>query len=328
MVGVSNTKYNNTNLLIEIQAKLYYDKLRDFGYSEEQIASAIQRLSSEDHDRYPYLLGALVYFIQANLYQKMDVPTIKKTLKDLTNSLFSSIRDSLDYILHKALDWKSYFLIGRGILDEKFYYPEFRSLHGSVYKVPLPSEALELFLKYLSKKYSNIKEPSEKAIIKSIKDYLRKKIEELKKYEEENLPKLLEEGVKRIIEIYRILKPIIENYSTYIKNIEIHAKKSLKDLENKYKEGHLSHDYYYFELHMINRKLHYAAKMRDYIEGILKMSYLIGINKVSIDKIMNSLNKGDPPSSLKETYNLLLSEQKKLFDCEIMKKDWDWCTKR
>jgi hypothetical protein len=57
------------------------------------------------------------------------------------------------------------------------------------------------------------------------------------------------------------------------------------------------------------------------------MSYLIVINKVSIDKIMNLLNKtGDPLLNLKETYSLLLSEQWDLFDCEIMEKKW--CTKR
>jgi len=326
MVGVSNTKYNTTDLLIEIQAKLYYDKLRDFGYSEEQIESVIQRLRSEDPYRYPYLLRALVYFIQTNLYQKMDIPTIIKTLKDLTNSLFSSIRDSLDYILYKALNWENHFLLGRGVPGEKFYYPELRSLHGSIYKVPLPSEALELFLKYLSKKSSNIKEPSEKAIIKSIKDYLRKKIEELKKYEEENSPKLLEEGVKRIIETYRILKPIIERYSTYAEDIETSAKKYLDDLENGDKKIRSPHDYH-FELYIINIKLHYATEMRNYIEGILKMSYLIGINKVPVDKIMKLLNKNeDFLSNLKEAYNLLLSEQWNLFDCEITKRDW--CTKR
>ena len=328
MVGVSNTKYNNTNLLIEIRAKLYYDKLKDFGYSQEQIASVIQRLCSEDPNHYPYLLGALVYFIQINLYQKMDVLTIRETLKNLTNSLFFSIHDRLEYILDKALNWEYYFLLGHGVPNEKFYYPEFRSLHGSVYKVPLPSEVLELFLKYLSKEFSNIEDPSEKVIIKYLKDYLRKKIGELKKYEEENLPKLLEEGVKRIIETYRILKPIIERYSTYAKDIENSARNSLDDLENEDKKRSLLHDYH-FKLHMINRKLNYATEMSKYIEDILKMLYLIGINRVPIDKIMNLLNKTeDPLSNLKETYNLLSSEQLKFINCEIMKKDWDWCTKR
>jgi hypothetical protein len=309
MVGVSNTKYNNTNLLIEIQAKLYYDKLKDFGYSEEQIASVIQKLRSEDPNHYPYLLGALVYFIQINLYQKMDVSTIEKTPKRLTKSLFFSIHDGLEEILDEALGWEYHFL------------------HGSVYKVPLPSEVLELFLKYLSREFSDIKEPSEKVIIKYLKDYLRKKIGELKKYEKENLPKLLEEGVKRIVEIYRILKPIIKRYSTYAEDIETNARRSLDGLKKWDKEIRSPHDYNFELLYKINKKLHYATEMNKYIEDILKMLYLIGINRVSIDKIMDLLNKTeDPLSNLKETYNLLSSEQEKLFNCEIMKKDW--CTKR
>jgi hypothetical protein len=190
----------------------------------------------------------------------------------------------------------------------------------------LPSEVLELLLKYLSKEFSDIKEPSEKVIIKYLKGHLRKKIRELKRYEEENLPKLLEEGVKRIVETYRILKPIIERYSTYAEDIETSVRKSLDDLENEDEKIRSPHDYH-FKLHMINKKLHYAAKMSMYIEDILKMLYLIGINRVSIDKIMDLLNRSeDPLSNLKETYNLLLSEQWNLFKCEIMKKDW--CTKR
>jgi len=73
--------------------------------------------------------------------------------------------------------------------------------------------------------------------------------------------------------------------------------------------------------------LRYAAEMHKYIEGILTNLYLIVINKVSMDEVMRLLNETeDPLLNLKRTYNLLLSEQWKLFNCEIMK--YNRCTKR
>ncbi len=315
------------------KTELYSSKLIDLGYSESQITSVIEKLHFHAPDHHPYLLGAVLYSVLTKLYQQIKISELKQGLESIIKKSKSSklsrllynILEVLDFIIDKNLKWKFYY-------SNKTYSPWieyeylFKELRGYQYNILPPSRALELFLKYLSKNLYRIKKPSKKAIIKSIEDYLRKKIEELKRYEEENLPKLLDESVKRIIEIYEKLKPIIENYSTYIENIEINAKRFLKNLENVDKIRHLPYDYH-FKLHMIDRKLHYAAEMRNYIEDILEMLYLIEINKVSIDKILNLLNETeDPLLNLKRTNNLLLSEQWNLFDCEIMKKDW--CTKR
>ncbi len=319
------------------KTKIYFSKLKDLGYSGSQITSVIEKLRSIARILHPHLLEAVLYSVQTKLYQQMNVSEIKQGLESIIkeskssklDELLHDIREVLDFIIDKILMWKSYYstaTYGDFIYEYLFEKLGLKDLRGYRYHILPPSRALEVFLKYLSRKYSDIKEPSEKAIIESIKDYLRKKIKELEEYEKENLPKLLDESVKGIIGIYGRLGPIIEYYLTHIKNVETHAEESLNNLKDKYEEGHLPHDYY-FELHMINTKLHYAAEMRNYIEGILKMSYLIEINKVSIDEIMNLLNKAeDPLLNLKETYNLLLSEQWNLFDCEIMKKDW--CTRR
>ena len=319
------------------KTEIYSSKLKDLGYSESQITSVIEKLRSIAHILHSHLLGAVLYSVQTKLYQQMNVSEIKQGLENIIKKFESSessrllydilddILEVLDFIIDKNLQWEfHYSTVTYGDFTYEYLFRELKlkELRSYRYHILPPSRALEVFLKYLSRKYSNIKEPSGKAIIESIKDYLRKKIEELKKYENENLPKLLNESFKRIIEIYEKLKPIIENYSTYVKNVEIRAEESLNKLEIEYKKGHLPHDYY-FELHMINRKLHYAAEMRNYIEGILKMSYLIVINKVSIDEIMNLLNKtGDPLLNLRETYDLLSSKQWELINCEIMKRDW------
>jgi hypothetical protein len=322
---------------------IYSSKLENLGYSKSQITSAIEKLRSHAPTHYPYLLGAVLYFIQIRLYQQMKVSELKQGLESIIkrskspklSELLHETLGALDLIIDKNLSWDNPYFWNFHSSDI-YTLPNVKYLlkrlenFGYQYHILLPSKALELFLKYLSKTltFYHIRKPSKKVIIKSLKDYLRKKIEELERYEEENLPKLLDGGVKRIIEIYEKLKPIIEEYSTYIENIEIHAKKSLNDLENEDKKRRSPHDYY-FELHMIDRKSHYAAEMRNYIEGILKMLYLIGIGKVSIDEIMYSLNETeDSLLNLERTYNLLLSKQRNLFNCEIMKKDLNWCTKR
>ncbi|NAZ26463.1 MAG: hypothetical protein GU343_02945, partial [Nanoarchaeota archaeon] len=310
-------------------------------YSESQITSIIEKLRSHAPTLYPYLLEAVLYSIQTKLYQQMKVSEIKQGLESIIkrsksqklSGLLHKTLGALDLIIDKNLSWNNPYFWNFHSFDiyilpnVEYLFKKLRK-YGYQYHILLPSKALELFIKYLSKTLTlyRIKRPSKK-VIKSLKDYLRKKIEELERYEEENLPKLLDESVKRIIEIYEKLKPIIENYLTYIENIEIHAKKSLNDLENGDKKRRSPHDYYY-ELLMINReKLQNAADMRNYIEGILKMLYLVEIGKVSINEIMDSLYKNeDPLSNLKETHNLLLSKQRNLFDCEITKKDW--CTKR
>ncbi len=315
------------------KTRIYFSKLIDLGYSKSQITSVIEKLRSIADILHSHLLGAVLYSVKTKLYQQMNVSEIKQELESIIKEFESSkldellcdIREGLDFIIGKNLMWESHYstvTYGDFIYEYLFEKLGLKELRGYKYHILPPSRALEVLLKYLSKKYSDIKEPSEKAIIESIKDHLRKKIKELKEYEKENLPKLLDESVKRIIEIYRELGPTIEKYLTHIKNVEISAKKSLDDLKDKYEERHFPHDYY-FELHKINTKLHYAAEMYNYIGGILKMSYLIEINKVSIDEIMNLLNKtGDPLSSLKETYNLLSSKQWELINCEIMKRDW------
>jgi len=317
--------------------EMYFSKLRDLGYSESQITSVIEKLRSHAPTHYPYLLGAVLYSIHTKLYQQINVSELKQGLESiigkskspkLSRLLYGTL-EVLDFIFDKILNWEFYYsnaTYGPWIEYEYLFRKlKLKKLRGYRYNILPPSKALELFLKYLSKRLYRIRKPSKKAIIKSIESYLRKKIEELKRYEKENLPKLLDESVERIMEIYEKLKPIIENYSIYIENIETHARKSLNDLENEDKKRHLSYDYH-FELHKIDKKLRYAAEMHNYIEGILKMSYLIEINKVSIDEIMRLLNETeDPLLNLKRTYNLLLSKQWKLFNCEIMKYR---CTKR
>ncbi len=322
------------------KTEIYFSKLKDLGYSGSQITSVIEKLCSIARTLHPHLLGAVLYSVQTELYQQMNVSEIKQGLENIIKKFESSessrllydilddILEVLDFIIDKNLRWEFYYsTVTYGDFTYEYLFRELKlkELRGYRYHILPPSRALEVFLKYLSRKYSDIKEPSEKAIIESIKDYLRKKIKELKEYEKENLPKLLDESVERIIEIYGKLGPIIEECSTYAKDIETQAIKSLNDLGNENTEKSLPHDYY-FRLNMINRKLHYAAEMHNYIGGILKMSYLIGINKVSIDEIMNLLNKtGDPLLNLKETYNLLSSKQWELINCEIMKRYW--CTR-
>jgi len=333
---VKSLKLEDTLEMAKIE--MYSSKLRDLRYSEDQINSAIEKLRSHAPAHYPYLLGAVLYSIKTKLYQQIEVSELKQELESiiekskspkLSRSLYYNL-EALDFIFDKIVKWGIYYsnaTYGPWIEYEYLFRKlKLKELRGYRYNILPPSRALELFLKYLSKRFYRIRKPSKKAIIKSIEGYLRKKIEELKRYEEENLPKLLDESVERIIEIYEKLKPIIENYSTYIEKIEINAKKSLNDLENEDKKRHSSYDYH-FELHKIDKKLRYAAEMRNYIEGILEMSYIIVTNKVSIDEIMRLLNETeDPLLNLKEAYNLLSSKQWKLFNCEILK--YSWCTKR
>ena len=333
MVGIINSESRDDLKMARV--KLYSSKLRDLGYSKSQISSVIEKLRSVAPTHYPYLLGAVLYSVLIKLYQQIGVSKLKRGLEGIIEEYKSSelhdllydFLDVLNFIIDKNLRWEFYYSTkthGSFRYEYSFMELGLKNLCGYQYNILLPSKALELFLKYLSKKYSDIEDPSEQAIIRIFEDHSRKRIEELEKYENENLPKLLDESVKGVIEIYKKLEAKIKDYLTYIEDIEKLAKESLKDLENKYRERHLSDDYYY-ELNMINSKFYHAEKMRNYIEGILKMSYLIVINKVSIDEIMNLLNRPkDPPTNLEEAYDLLLSEQKKLFDCEIMKKDW--CT--
>ena len=336
MIGITNSRSEFSTRDVEslemAKVRPYFGKLINLGYSKSQISSVTKELSSYAPGLYPHLLGAVLYSVLTKLYQQIDVSEIKQGLESIikkfespeSSRLLYDILDDiprvLDFILSKILKWEFYYSTKTyGYFEYEYLFVELdlKELRGYRYSILPPSRALEVFLKYLTKKYS-----SDKAIIKSIEDYLRKKIKELKEYERENLPKLSDESVKRLIEIYKKLEAKIKDYLTYIGDIEKRAKKSLYYLESMYNERHLSNDYYY-ELYMINKKFHYATEMRNYIEGILKMSYLIEINKVPIDKIMDLLNRPkDPLLNLKETYDLLLSEQEKLFDCEIMKRDW------
>ncbi len=351
MVGIINSRNRCGTEDIEPSIEMYSSKLKDLGYSESQITSVIEKLRSSDPTLYPYLLGAVLYSVKTKLYQQMKVSELKQGLENILKEskspnlrkLLYKFLDALDFIIDMYLKWESLYSNPHFKLDYQRLFGELaiKELHSYHYNTLPPSRVLEVFLKYLSKNHFLIanylvREAMIKGTVLGIEDYnkirsfednLRKIIEELKKYERENLPKLLNESVKRIIEIYGKLGPIIKEYSTYAKDIETQAIKSLNDLEDEYKKGKLSGDYYY-KLRMTNKeKLHNAAEMCNYIKGILKMSYLIEINKVSIDEIMNLLNKTeDPLLNLKETYNLLLSEQSKLINCEIMKRDW--CTRR
>ncbi|MDT7890636.1 MAG: hypothetical protein RQ869_01025 [Candidatus Nanopusillus sp.] len=335
MVGIINSESRDDLKMARVG--LYSSKLRDLGYSKSQISSVIEKLRSVAPTHYPYLLGAVLYSVLTKLYQQIGVSKLKRGLEGIIEEYKSSklhdllydFLDVLNFIIDKNLRWEFYYsTITHGYFEYEYSFMKLglKNLCGYQYNILLPSKALELFLKYLSKKYSDIEDPSKQAIIRIFEDHLREKIEKLEKYEKENLPKLLDESVKGVIEIYEKLGPTIENYLAYIEDIENSVIKSLDDLKERDKEIRSPHDYH-FKLYMINKKLHYATEMRNYIEGILKMSYLIEINRVPIDKIMNLLNKTeDPLSNLRETYNLLSSEQWDLFDCKIMKKDW--CTKR
>lgn len=335
MVGIINSESRDDLKMARV--KLYSSKLRDLGYSKSQISSVIEKLRSVAPTHYPYLLGAVLYSVLTKLYQQIGVSKLKRGLEGIIEEYKSSelhdllydFLDVLNFIIDKNLRWEFYYSTkthGSFRYEYSFMELGLKNLCGYQYNILLPSKALELFLKYLSKKYSDIEDPSEQAIIRIFEDHSRKRIEELEKYENENLPKLLDESVKGVIEIYEKLGPTIENYLAYIEDIENSVIKSLDGLENRDKKIRSPHDYH-FELYMINKKLHYATEMRNYIEDILKMLYLIEINRVPIDKIMDLLNKTkDPLSNLRETYNLLSSEQWALFDCEIMEKKW--CTKR
>jgi len=236
MVGIINSRNEFSTKDVEslkledvlkmAKIEIYSSKLRDLGYSEDQITSAIEKLRSHAPTYYPYLLGAVLYSILIKLYQQIKVSELKKELESiiekskspkLSRLLYDTL-EGLDFIIDKILNWEFYYSnakYGRWIEYEYLFRKlKLKELYGYRYNILPPSGALELFIKYLSKYFYRIRKPSKKAIIKSIEDYLRKKIEELKRYEEENLPKLLDESVERIIEIYKKLKPIIENYST------------------------------------------------------------------------------------------------------------------
>jgi len=340
MVGIMNSRSEFSTRDVEslemAKVRPYFGKLINLGYSKSQISSVTKELSSYAPGLYPHLLGAVLYSVLTKLYQQIDVSEIKQGLESIikkfespeSSRLLYDILDDiprvLDFILSKILKWEFYYSTKTyGYFEYEYLFVELdlKELRGYRYSILPPSRALEVFLKYLTKKYS-----SDKAIIKSIEDYLRKKIKELKEYEEENLPKLLDESVKGVIEIYKKLEAKIKDYLTYIEDIEKRAKKSLDSLKERDKEIRSPHDYR-FKLYMINKKFYYATEMRNYIEGILRMLYLIVINKVSIDKIIGSLyGTEDPLLNLEETYNLLSSKQWELINCEIMKDNR--CTKR
>jgi len=357
MVGIINSGSGSCTRDVEdsemARVDLYSSKLIDLGYFEGQISSVIEKLCSVAPTHYPYLLGAVLYSVLIKLYQQIDVYELKQGLESIIKesksprlrNLLYRFQDGLDFIIDTYLRWEFHYSNPTSNFQRR-YERLFgnlgpKELHYHHHHILPPSRALRVFLKYLSRHHFLIlnylaRDALTKGTgghaedynkIKSFEDHLMEKIEKLEKYERENLPKLLDESVKGVIEIYEKLKSIIGDYLAYIEGIKNIARKSLDKIEKEYEQGNLSHKYY-SDLYMINiKKLDYATEMSKYIQDILKMSYLIVINKVSIDKIIGSLHgTEDPLLNLKETYNLLSSEQEKLFNCEIMKDDR--CTER